>query len=318
MFRFCLRFIIFSSWACFTACGLAATVRIVYLSPSDRPYRPEYEAALAQAIRDLQNWFVGELNGFAFSTPADPVAWHQLPNTSAWYQTNPPSRPPEIRFWESALGDAFDLTGGRFNDADHRWLYYIDADHLPGQLVGGTSGVALFPANDLRGLNGESLVPINPGDSSVNPGFDRWVGGLGHELGHALGLDHPPDSPGGADDQTLMYLGYLSFPNTYLRPVDKTGLLSSGFFEEFPGDFDFNGTVAGNDFLLWQRGKSPHPGSASDFVQWVSNFGAARAAPGSSTTMVPEPASWIVLLLLTLVIQRRELDAAGKQRKVNQ
>ena len=99
-----------------------------------------------------------------------------------------------------------------------------------GQYIGGTSAVALLGANDLRGLNGEPLVPINPGDVTTNPGFDRWVGGMGHELGHAFGLDHPAGSPGGPNDDCLMYLGYLAYPDTYLRLEDKTHLMGSGFF----------------------------------------------------------------------------------------
>lgn len=229
---------------CLSTLGIAGQVQVVYLSPTDKPYRPEYEDALGQAVRDLQDWFADELDGHTFSTPADPVSWYQLPNPTSWYQDNPASRPPEIRFWKSVLGDAFNVTGGQFNDPDNCWLYFIDADILPGQLVGGTSGVALFPANDLRGLNGEALIPINPGDPSVNPGFDRWVGGMGHELGHTLGLNHPSDSPGGQHDQTLMYLGYLSFPNTYLRQSDEVALLSSDFFDTQHGEVPEPATIA--------------------------------------------------------------------------
>lgn len=210
-------------------------VHVIYLTPSDRPYRPEYESALHTAVVDLNNWFADRLGGYVFSTPADPVQWYQTPHDSSWYQTDPSS--PAFyagRFWESALADAFALTGGGFNNPNDRWLFYIDADPLPAQYIGGTSGVALFGANDLRGLNGEPLVPINPGDPATNPGFDRWVGGMGHELGHALGLPHPDDSPGGPDDYALMFYGYLTFPDTYLRPIDETILLNSGFFVPEP------------------------------------------------------------------------------------
>lgn len=206
-------------------------VRVVYLTPSDKTYRPEYKLALGTAVADLQGWFAGQLGGSTFSTPSDPVTWYQTSHPSSWYQTDP-SNPSFYagRFWESALADAFALTGGGFFDPNNRWLFYIDAAPLAGQYTGGTSAVALFPANDLRGLNGEPTVPINPGDPTVNPGFSRWVGGMGHELGHAFGLDHPVDSPGGPDDYTLLYLGYLTYPNTYLRASDKTTLLASGFF----------------------------------------------------------------------------------------
>jgi len=103
---------------------------------------------------------------------------------------------------------------------------------LAEQYSGGTSAVALMGENDLRGLSREPLIPINPADpwDLYDPGLGRWIGGGGHELGHALGLPHPPGSPGGPDDWSLMYYGYLTYPNTYLRADDRAQLLRSGFF----------------------------------------------------------------------------------------
>lgn len=232
----------------------AGEIRIVYLSPSDRPYRADYENSLTQAVSSLQAWYIQELDGYAMILPDDPVAWYQLPETAAWYQTNPAFRPPEARFWESVLAAAFDVTGGMFNDPDNRWIYYVDIDPLSGQYSGGTSGVALLPANDLRGLNGDPLFPIDSGWSTVNPGFDRWVGGLGNELGHALNLPHPPGSPGGPDDWSLMYYGYLTFPDTYLRQEDKDELTASGFFEPVPVPPVWPLVLAGLvSFAAWRR-----------------------------------------------------------------
>lgn len=207
-------------------------VRVVYLTPSDKTYRADYEANLANAITNLQTWYGGQMGDSTFATHAsDSVEWYQTSHPASYYQTNPAG--PSYyngRFWESVLGDAFALTGGRFNDPNNRWLFYIDADPLAGQYIGGTSGVALLAANDLRGLNGDPTVAINPGDPTINPGVNRWIGGAGHELGHAFGLAHPPTSPGGPDDNALMYLGYTTYPNTYLRASDKANLRASGFF----------------------------------------------------------------------------------------
>ena len=41
-----------------------------------------------------------------------------------------------------------------------------------------------------------------------------------------------------------------------------------------PGDFDFDGTCDGADFLAWQRGESPYPLSSSDLAEWQAEFGA--------------------------------------------
>ena len=69
-----------------------------------------------------------------------------------------------------------------------------------------------------------------------NTGFravpDRWIGGGGHELGHALGLPHPPGCDEGlptCDWEALMYVGYDDWPHTHLRDDEKAVLLASPF-----------------------------------------------------------------------------------------
>jgi hypothetical protein len=54
-----------------------------------------------------------------------------------------------------------------------------------------------------------------------------------------------------------------------------------------PGDYDVDGDVDGNDFLVWQRGGSPNPNSPADLATWKANFASAVAAAGA----VPEPGS---------------------------
>lgn len=63
------------------------------------------------------------------------------------------------------------------------------------------------------------------------------------------------------------------------------------------GDFDLNGAVDGNDFLVWQRGGSPVPASSSDLAAWRANFGASGAAP---TSAVPEPSALLLAALAGL------------------
>jgi hypothetical protein len=55
---------------------------------------------------------------------------------------------------------------------------------------------------------------------------------LGHELGHALGLPHPPGCDQGlpsCDSNALMWLGYTTWPQTHLRPADRATLDASPF-----------------------------------------------------------------------------------------
>jgi hypothetical protein len=66
-----------------------------------------------------------------------------------------------------------------------------------------------------------------------------------------------------------------------------------------PGDFNNDGIVDGRDLLLWQRGGSPNPGSASDLTQWKTNYG--NSGLTAAATAVPEPSS-LVLIVLTSVL----------------
>jgi hypothetical protein len=85
--------------------------------------------------------------------------------------------------------------------------------------------VAVLPQHDLRGLIGEEPAPVS-----------RFIGGLGHELGHAFGLPHPASCPGPAcTDQTLIWLGYITYPDSFLLPEDKQALLASRFIAPIDG-----------------------------------------------------------------------------------
>ncbi|HSK70319.1 MAG TPA: BACON domain-containing carbohydrate-binding protein, partial [Pyrinomonadaceae bacterium] len=218
-------------------------MRVVYLAPSDKAIRNDYKAAVAEAINHLQGFYKQELdNNYAFSLNSTVVEAYQTTHTASWYSTNQ-SRPNASQsswFWENALADGFQLTGGGFNDPNNRWIFYIDADSACGQVIGGTSGVALLAANDFRGLIGEQNIPSCSNQSPDTGGKYRWIGGLGHELGHSFNLPHPPGCGGSGPNygcaggafaaNSLMWVGYAFYPNTYFLPEDKTALLNTGFF----------------------------------------------------------------------------------------
>lgn len=213
-------------------------VRAVYLVPSDRIPQEGYRIGIERAIRQLQVFYRDQLaNGKAFSLP-DPVV-EVLPTSHpvSWYRTDAPASSEAGRFWESVLNDGFQLTGGAFDDPNNLWVFYIDADPLCSQYVGGTHGIALLPRNDLRGLVCDGNTPPCPDQNPDLLPICRWVGGLGHEVGHAFNLPHPNPGTCPAPDtscaQALMWTGYAGYPNAYLLPSDKSTLLNSPLTAQF-------------------------------------------------------------------------------------
>jgi hypothetical protein len=68
------------------------------------------------------------------------------------------------------------------------------------------------------------------------------------------------------------------------------------------GDFDMDGDVDGNDFLVWQRGEAPGGLTQANLDLWKASYPAANAAAAA----VPEPASYaLAVLALTALVARR-------------
>ena len=197
----------------------ARTVHVVYLVPSDKHVQPTYVANLENAIKHLQAFYHNEIgNGRSFSLASPVVTVVNTPNPSSYYAQGS----GQFEFHSRILEDGLAATGGAFFRDKDIWLLYIDADPPCGSATGGNEGVATFPANDLRGLAGVPIVPICPGDPP-QPNRCRWVGGMGHELGHAWNLPHPPGCEQGLAEcpsEALMWTGFSSYPNTFLLPED--------------------------------------------------------------------------------------------------
>ncbi len=196
-------------------------VHFIYLIPSDKNHKLVYEEGIRNAATSIQRYFNSELDGHTFQLDNVIVTPVFSEHDSAWFATD---------MWGKAINEA----GAEFFDPENAYIIYLDADPACGEVTGGTSGIALMPANDLRGLAGEAYQPVcdeQPTSESLN----RWIGGAGHEIGHALGLPHPPGCEEGlpeCDTNALMWFGFITWPNTYLTEADKTILRNSSYITQ--------------------------------------------------------------------------------------
>jgi len=200
----------------------APRIRTVYLVPTDRKVDPDALRGMERAQRHLQVWFASQLGSGRTLDLAYPVVEvRHSSHDSAWYASNPEGGNPALYFWFNALADA----GAPFYDPENVWNVYLPVQNPPDQPTGGAGGVTLLPLGDVQGVAGQ------------NGPVCRWTGGLGHELGHALGLPHPPGcdaSLEGCDTWALMWLGYSTYPETHLTAAELTALGVSPFLPERP------------------------------------------------------------------------------------
>jgi hypothetical protein len=124
-----------------------------------------------------------------------------------------------------------------------------------------------------------------------------------HEIGHALGLAHPPTGL-----HSTMYVGPggAEFINRIPSNDDIAGLRRIYGPATIPGDFNLDGQVDGADLAIWQpnfsttntgyldTGDADNDGDVdgADFVIWQTHA-SANALPATST--VPEPSAIILM-----------------------
>ena len=199
--------------------------RFVYIVPCDVESRPEAVSVIRNAALHLQRWIWEALERKrTFPVARSIVDVVHSEQTAAWFREAPNGENRSQWFWLNVVSEMNRLGYGGFYDPNHRWIYYIEAENDRDQSVGGAGGVALLPKHDVDGLLGLS-----------SESRCRWVGGLGHEWGHATGLPHPPGCDTGSCTQgplayrSLMFLGYLEYPNTHLLEEDIARLMDSPF-----------------------------------------------------------------------------------------
>jgi len=196
--------------------SILKSVRVAYLVSSDRKVRNEYKKAIERAARDVQKWYARQMGGKTFKLNTPVVEVVHSDQKATWFTSNPTGENKDNFGFFNTLSEMKRLKGTKTGADEYIWVVYSDG---PGNKGRGLNGFTYLPEDDLLGLVGKH---------PKYPNKKRWIGGLGHELGHALGLDHPKDTE--KHENALMRFGYYNYPdNCYLTPGDKRILGRSPF-----------------------------------------------------------------------------------------
>ena len=203
------------------------TVRVIYAVPSDRAFRSDYRDAVGHAVVDLQSWYRRQTGGLTFSIYDTTPEQCQMSESADYFDEDP---------WSKVVEGLQHCAPVQAGTSTHAWVVYPDLDPLcdqVGSLGRGGPGLTILHANGLEGLIGNRMIHFSPcGRGPYISPLGRYTGGLGHELAHAFGLRHPPGCEEGLATcayDSLMHLGYINYPYTYLLPDDKERLLRSPF-----------------------------------------------------------------------------------------
>jgi hexosaminidase len=192
-------------------------VRFAYLVSGDRKPVPEYVKAIEDAARDIRGWYAKQLGGPTFNLTDPIVEVLHSEKPAAWFTTHPNGKDEASWGFYNTLDEMRRLRDVHPIRDNSIWVVYSDG---PGNKGRAMPGFAYLPEDDLLGLVGKHPTQEDP---------VRWVAGMGHELGHTLGLPHPRDTQKHHD--ALMWAGfYGKYPDRcYLTDEDKAILAKNPF-----------------------------------------------------------------------------------------
>ena len=199
------------------------SVRIIYGIPSDRTYDVRHERAISNAVLSVQRWYGEQMEGVTFALSG------ALPQICS---INEPARHfYGVDGWHKVVDSVQHCDPVEHFSKWYTWVIYIDVpvpcgDEETFVLGRGGDGVAILHEGDIHGLDKDEYTPCDNGRWGEWP-RGRWEGGMAHELGHAFGLGHPPEcdlSPGTCEDKSLMWHGFVNYPDTFFRTKDKAYL----------------------------------------------------------------------------------------------
>jgi hypothetical protein len=151
-----------------------------------------------------------------------------------------------------------------FNDPN--WLTAADISVTGNEIIARATGSA------------SGRMFIRPPGGSIADAFDAapiTIPLVSEPQGEAIGFD-----PAG--------WGYYTVSEGLNQPIYYFNRLSP------TGDFNGDGNVNGADYVVWRKGLGTTY-TPADFEMWRANFGES-AVWGGGSTVVPEPAAWMLLL----------------------
>src|SRR6266496_2132404 len=98
----------------------AGQVRVLYVMPQDRALRPDYYAAVQNAMLSLQSWYKDQLGGKTFSLFRVQPETCQLPQPAAYYASDS---------WSKVLNDVQACAPVSYNSSAFVWVLYVDVVH---------------------------------------------------------------------------------------------------------------------------------------------------------------------------------------------
>ena len=201
-----------------------APVRVLYAAPTDREFRSDYRQSIQNAFVDFQSWLRRELEGRTFSLSGITPEECRLSENADFYGRGDA--------WNKVLRGVQHCAPVRGGTSDFGWVIFADVEEScdePHELGRGGLGLSIMASLDgLAYPKPYYYCDEGPYEGSLG----KAIGGVGHELGHVFGLPHPPGCDEGlptCDRGALMWDGYMSYPNTYLRDDEKAILLASPF-----------------------------------------------------------------------------------------
>lgn len=170
--------------------------------------------------------------------------------------------------------------------------------------------VALGPwaGSGATDVSANKIVAVGSGSPITNAPAEgyRWTPATGmvliRDLLMAEGIDVVAMGWNLYEPQAVSANGRVIVGNGIQSGVQKAWLVEL----TVPGDFDDNGNLDGNDFLIWQRGFGGTY-NAGDLANWQVNSSFASQIGGAAISAIPEPCAatlWI-LATSTLVLRRR-------------